>query len=185
MIEMIKWFIFFLGSIGIFWFSRTSIRDPKTHGFSRFFSWEIILVLFLWNVDEWFANPFSFRQLISWGLLTISLVFIISGVRMFKKYGYIDKNREDHSLVGIEKTSQLVTTGIYHYIRHPFYSSLLFLGWGIFLKNISWIGFLLVFVNTVLLVITAKKEEVENSRFFGELYLDYMQETKRFVPFLF
>jgi protein-S-isoprenylcysteine O-methyltransferase Ste14 len=136
-------------------------------------------------VGEWFSNPWSLRQLISWSLLLISLVVIISGVRMFNKHGKIDRNREDESLVGIEKTSQLVTTGIYHYIRHPFYSSLLFLGWGIFLKNLTWLGLLLALMNTILLCITARREETENIDFLGESYQFFMQETKMFIPFLF
>jgi protein-S-isoprenylcysteine O-methyltransferase Ste14 len=180
-----KWIVFLVVTLGIIWISRKSIRDPKSHGFYRFFAWEIILGLFLLNVGEWFSNPWSLRQLISWSLLLISLVVIISGVRMFNKHGKIDRNREDESLVGIEKTSQLVTTGIYHYIRHPFYSSLLFLGWGIFLKNISGLGLLLALINTIFLFITARREETENIEFFGESYQVFMQETKMFIPFLF
>jgi protein-S-isoprenylcysteine O-methyltransferase Ste14 len=180
-----KWIVFLVVTLGIIWISRKSIRDPKSHGFYRFFAWEIILGLFLLNVGEWFSNPWSLRQLISWSLLLISLVVIISGVRMFNKHGKIDRNREDESLVGIEKTSQLVTTGIYHYIRHPFYSSLLFLGWGIFLKNISGLGLLLALINSIFLFITARREETENIEFFGESYQVFMQETKMFIPFLF
>lgn len=185
MVEILKWFIFLLASIWIMWLSRVSIRDPKSHGFYRFFAWEIILLLFIMNVNEWFTDPFKIWQLVSWSLLTISLVLIIAGVWMFNKNGKIDQNREDESLVGIEKTSQLVTTGIYHFIRHPFYSSLLFLGWGIFLKNITWLGLLLALMNTILLFITARREETENIEFFGESYQVFMQETKMFIPFLF
>ena len=180
-----KWIGFLVVSIGIIWLSSASIRDPKSHGFYRFFSWEIILVLFLRNVDGWFFNPWGVRQLFSWSFLIFSLVFIIAGVITFKKHGKIDKHREDNLLVGIEKTSQLVTIGIYQYIRHPFYSSLLFLGWGIFLKNINWLGLFLVLVNTVILFVTARIEEKENLNFFGKSYQVYMQETKMFVPFIF
>lgn len=180
-----KWIVFLVVTLGIIWISRTSIRDRKSHGFYRFFLWETVLGLFLLNVDEWFSNPWSLRQLLSWSLLLISLVFIFTGVRMFNKHGKIDQNRAGESLVGIEKTSQLVTTGIYHYIRHPFYSSLLFLGWGIFLKSISGLGLLLALINTIFLFITARREETENIEFFGEPYQVYMQETKMFIPFLF
>jgi protein-S-isoprenylcysteine O-methyltransferase Ste14 len=38
---------------------------------------------------------------------------------------------------------------------------------------------------TITLTITAKKEEVENIRFFGEEYQDYMKGTKMFVPYIF
>ncbi|MGB2928770.1 MAG: isoprenylcysteine carboxylmethyltransferase family protein [Desulfobacterales bacterium] len=104
---------------------------------------------------------------------------------MFRKKGKLDQGRSDASLVGIEKTTELVTTGLYQYIRHPFYSSLLFLGWGILLKKVSWIGLVLASITTILLIITAKKEENENIEYFGDKYQEYMKQTRMFVPFLF
>jgi protein-S-isoprenylcysteine O-methyltransferase Ste14 len=180
-----KAIIFILATIGIAWISRSSLLDIQSHGFYRFFSWEVILILFLMNIDSWFADPFSLRQIVSWGFLIVSLVLIYEGVRLFRKQGGIDQSRDDSGLVGIEKTTELVTTGVYRYIRHPFYSSLLFLGWGIALKHISWIGILLAVINTILLIITAKKEEEENIQYFGERYREYMKDTKMLVPFLF
>lgn len=137
------------------------------------------------NAGYWFVDPFSVRQIVSWGFLIVSLLLIYEGVRLFREHGELDQNRDDAELVGIEKTTELVTIGIYQYIRHPFYSSLLFLGWGIALKHISWIGILLAVVNTVLLAIMAKKEEVKNIQYFGERYQEYMEHTKMFIPFLF
>jgi len=87
--------------------------------------------------------------------------------------------------VGIEKTTELVTTGVYGYIRHPFYSSLLFLAWGIFFKHITWVGIVLGIIITILLFITAQKEEIENIAFFGEQYQEYMERTKSFIPYVF
>lgn len=37
--------------------SRASLRDPRSHGFYRFFAWEAILMLILLNIDHWFDNP--------------------------------------------------------------------------------------------------------------------------------
>jgi protein-S-isoprenylcysteine O-methyltransferase Ste14 len=181
----IKIIIFLIASFGIFWISRLALSNRQHHGFYRFFSWEVILILFLLNVNLWFKNPLSFRQIISWISLLISLGLIIAGVTSLQSQGKIDKNHMDVTLLGIEKTTLLVTTGIYHYIRHPFYSSLLFLGWGIFLKNLTWTGMFLVMINTILVFVTAQKEEAENIRFFGTLYQNYMDKTKLFVPFLF
>lgn len=53
------------------------------------------------------------------------------------------------------------------------------------MKNLTWIGLLLVIINSFLLLMTAHKEEAENIQFFGSIYQDYMDKTKRFVPFLF
>lgn len=180
-----KIILFVLATIGISWASRSSLRDFRHHGFFRFFSWEIILILFLLNVSDWFLHPFSLRQIISWSFLIISLVFIFQGVRLFRQKGHIDQDRKDPALVGVEKTTELVTTGVYHYIRHPFYSSLLFLGWGIFLKNVTWLGSILAVSNTAFLILTAKIEEGENKQYFGDKYQDYMKQTKMFVPFIF
>ncbi len=167
------------------WISRSSIRDIQSHGFYRFFAWEAILILFLMNIDFWFVDPFSFRQIVSWAFLIVSLVLIYEGVRLFRKQGRLAQNRYDPGLIGIEKTTELVTTGVFCYIRHPFYSSLLFLGWGILLKHITWIGVLLAVIITILLIITAKKEEIENIQYFGDRYREYMKDTKMFIPFIF
>ena len=173
-----------MGTILIVWISRASLRDVQSHGYYRFFAWELILILFVLNVQYWFIDPFSLTQLIAWTLLILSLVPIFLGVRSFRKSGRIDPDRQDPTLVGIEKTTELVTSGIYGYIRHPFYSSLLFLAWGIFFKNISWVGVVLAASITILLVITAQREERENIAFFGELYQDYMERTRMFIPFV-
>lgn len=185
MIVAVKVVIFMAATAVIVWISRPSLRDVQAHGFYRFFSWEVILVLFLMNVDYWFADPFTLSQILSWVFLVISLLLIVEGVRLFRQRGQLDQERDDDGLVGIEKTTKLVVTGIYRYIRHPFYSSLLFLGWGIALKHITWISVVLAAVNTLLLIVTAKKEEAEDIQYFGDQYREYMEDTRMFVPFLF
>jgi protein-S-isoprenylcysteine O-methyltransferase Ste14 len=182
---VIKVFLFILTSIGLVYISRSSLHAPLTHGFPRFIAWEGILALFLVNVQRWFHDPFSVNQVFSWLLLIISIVMIIYGVWSLRVIGKPDSTREGEALLGIEKTTTLVTTGIYHYIRHPFYSSLLFLAWGIFLKNLSWPGTILVFVVSVCLELTAVIEEGEDIGFFGPKYQEYMKETKKFIPFLY
>ncbi len=86
---------------------------------------------------------------------------------------------ENHSF---ENTVHVVKNGLYKYVRHPMYSSLLFLGWGAFFKHITLLTFLLVVLVSVLLIVVAKVEERENVRFFGEVYREYMQQTKMFIP---
>jgi protein-S-isoprenylcysteine O-methyltransferase Ste14 len=88
-------------------------------------------------------------------------------------------------MLEFEKTTSLVTVGAYRYIRHPLYSSLLFLAWGVFFKNPSWPGAILAVTATLFLVMTARMEEAEDVRFFGPAYQAYMKQTKMFIPFLF
>jgi protein-S-isoprenylcysteine O-methyltransferase Ste14 len=180
----IKLILLVFGTIGIVWVSRSSLRDVRSHGFYRFFAWETILILFVFNVNYWFRNPFSLRQIVAWTLLIVSLLLIILGVQSLRRKGVISPERADPALVGIEKTTELVTSGVYGYIRHPFYSSLLFLAWGIFFKRITWVGLLLAALATVFLFLTARREESENIEFFGEKYQAYMTGTKMFIPFV-
>jgi len=177
---------FIIGTLALIYISRASLRSPRSHGFYRFFAWECILLLFLLNVDIWFVNPFSWHQLISWILLFISFVPLIYGVRALRSRGEaVESRAEDPSLYAFEKTTNLVTSGIYAYIRHPLYSSLLLLAWGIFFKAPNLPGGMIILVTTTFLVATARADEAECIRFFGEDYQQYMRKTKRFIPFLF
>ena len=180
-----KVIVFIVASVGLVWRSWSSLRDYRSHGFYRFLAWEAILVLVLLNLDYWFHEPFSIHQIVSWFLLIISLFLVIHGFQLLRMVGKPDSKRNDPSLVGIERTTELVTLGAYRYIRHPLYSSLLFLAWGVFFKHPSWAGISLAVITTFFLTMTAKIEQAENIRFFGAAYQSYMKQTKMFVPFLF
>jgi len=183
---MVQMIAFLIGSVGLIYISRASLRAPRSHGFYRFFAWECILALFLLNIDVWFQTPLAWYQLISWLLLILCLVPLMLGVRTLRSRGQPTTQRAgEPQLLAFEKTSTLVTSGIYHYIRHPLYSSLLLLTWGIFFKSLTWPGFLLAVAATVLLFATAKADEAECLRFFGTPYQEYMKQSKRFVPFVF
>ena len=183
---MTQWILFAVGSIIITAISWKSLRKPGSHGFYRFFAWEIILGLFLVNVKFWFYKPFVWNQIIAWLLLFASLLPLIFGVHSLRTRGKPAHQREsDSSLLAFEKTTQLVTTGVYRYIRHPLYSSLLLLAWGIFFKAPSLVGGTLAVLATIFLIYTAKADERECIQFFGEEYLEYMKKTKLFVPCVF
>ncbi len=173
---MLKILIFSVASLGIIAVSWPSLRNPRSHGFFRFFAWEIILGMILLNVRPWFQNPFSVPQIISWVLLIISIFLVIHGVYLLKAIG---KPRD-----ALEDTTKLVLQGAYKYIRHPLYSSLLFLAWGVFFKNLDLLNTTLVAIATLFLVATAKAEEAENLQKFGAEYADYAKKSKMFIPFV-
>src|SRR5262249_54462386 len=154
--------------------SRASLRHPRSHGFPRFFAWEVIVALFLLNVDDWFHDPLSIHQLASWTLLTLSLPLVVGGLYLLRRVGKPDEQRAEPGLLGWEKTTELITQGIFRYIRHPMYSSLLLLAWGIFFKAPSWPGTGLAVAATLFLWLTARSEEAEDVRYFGVPYRDYM-----------
>jgi protein-S-isoprenylcysteine O-methyltransferase Ste14 len=181
----VKLVVFVVATTGLAYMSRASLVNPRSHGFYRFFAWETILALALLNVDVWFRDPFSWHQLISWFSLIVSAFLVIHGVHLLRQIGKPDPQRDEVPLIAFERTTTLVTVGAYHYIRHPLYSSLLFLAWGIFFKGPSWLGGLLALAATLFLTATAKIEEAEDIRFFGETYEEYIKQTKMFIPLLF
>ena len=183
---MAKVFIFVVLSAPLAYVSRASLKAPHSHGFYRFFAWEFILALVLLNIEQWFRDPLSIHQLVSWFLLAATFVPGVPGIHLLITQGRPDaQRRDDVPLVGIEKTTRLVTTGVFKYIRHPLYCSLFLLAWGVFFKDPSWVGGGLALSATAFLLTTAKVEEAENVRYFGLAYRAYMQKTKIFIPFLF
>ncbi len=165
--------------------SRHSLRVPASHGFFRFFAWEAILALSLLNAPRWFDEPLSLTQIFSWLLLLGSLVLVVPGALAFVRSGNISRHRTDATLFPFERTTSLVTSGAYRYIRHPMYGALLLLAWGVYCKDPSWTGSVLVVVASIFLFKTATADEAECIRYFGEAYRGYMRDTRRFVPFLF
>jgi protein-S-isoprenylcysteine O-methyltransferase Ste14 len=180
-----KWIVFAIVTGVLIFISRASLRDTRSHGFYRFFAWEAFAVLLLFYLGHWFENPFAWYQIIAWIMLCVCLVPAIWGTVLLIRVGkQVEQRETDPNLLGLEKTTQLVTTGIYKYIRHPLYCSLLLLAWGIFFKRPSWTGGGLAAFASVCLLLTARADEAECIRFFGPEYEAYMKETRRFIPFV-
>jgi protein-S-isoprenylcysteine O-methyltransferase Ste14 len=181
---MLELVIFLVGSLGLVILSRQSLTNPRSHGFPRFLAFEAILGLVVLNVPLWFVQPFSLPQLVSWAILLVSAFLAVHSFWVFRQFGEADKSIQDTSRLAFEKTTRLITHGPYRFIRHPMYTSLLFLTWGVFLKQITLLSSLLVLLASLALYATAILEEQENLRNFGNEYAEYMQQTKRFIPFV-
>jgi protein-S-isoprenylcysteine O-methyltransferase Ste14 len=169
--------IFAVVNVWIFYVSWSSLRHVRSHGFYRFFAFEVILVLFLMNMGSWFDTPFAVHQIISWFLLLCSLFLVIHGFYLLRMIGKPKRNIED--------TTVLVRQGAYKYIRHPLYSSLFIGCWGVFFKRPSITGGLLAAFGTVAVIATAKTEERRNLKKFGDVYSEYRRSTKMLIPYLF
>lgn len=176
--------IFGILSLLIIIVSWRTLFTLKSHGFYRFLSWECIAWLFAVNYKSWFIDPFGYKQMLSWIFLALSVYLVIAGVVQIKKKGKSGNSRKEKTLYQFEQTTELIDTGIFKYIRHPLYSSLLFLTWGIFLKNTSIVLLLISILSTIFLYVTAIFDEKECILVFGDKYKDYMKRSKRFVPFL-
>ena len=176
---------FTLGSLIVLWWSRKALRRPGGHGFYRFFAWEAILGLIVLNRGPWGEHPDSWYQSLSWLFMLLSIFLVFHGHLALRRQGSASPARGDDSLYEFEKTTTLVTGGIFQYIRHPMYSSLLALTWGAYFQSPSWPGTAVAAIASFFLLLTALTDEKECLAYFGADYAAYMQRTRRFIPFLF
>lgn len=144
-----------------------------------------MLWLLIVNLPFWFVDPLDLPQIMAWVLLFGSLGLVIPGITALQKINRQKPPRQDENLYQFERTGGLVTTGIYRYIRHPMYGSLLLLNWGIYFKHLTWGRLVLAGFASLMLYLTARMEEKEDIAVFGDQYRDYIKRSKRFIPFIF
>ena len=84
----------------------------------------------------------------------------------------------------IHRGTGLVKTGIYRFMRHPQYTGILLftLGWLVHWPSI--VTLVLWPLLIVMYVWLAKQEEKQALEDFGDEYISYAKQTKRFIPFI-
>ena len=81
---------------------------------------------------------------------------------------------------------QLVTAGIFRYIRHPHYTSLLIIGFGLALFFYSFATLLIAVIAVPIMIWSIFDEEKLLIKQYGEKYKDYMKNVPwRIIPRIF
>ena len=128
----------------------------------HFFQWEFIPQKQIIQV-----SPFSYLV----GFLIIIFAFIILSVAIK------DLGRNLSPFPRPIKNSNLVTTGIYRFTRHPMYYSLIFISCGIFITKLSiYYLFLSISLGLIIKFKIALEEQYLNNKF--KNYLLYKNEVK-------
>jgi protein-S-isoprenylcysteine O-methyltransferase Ste14 len=104
----------------------------------------------------------------------IAISLIINGwYNIYKKYWFKETGK-----------GTLVKTGIYRTIRHPQYTGLLLLSFGMMVEWATLPMLILYPIMIVMYVRLAKREEQDMIGEFGDEYKAYMKTTKMFIPFI-
>jgi len=128
----------------------------------HFFQWEFIPQKQIIQV-----GPFSYLL----GFLIIIIAFIILSVAIK------DLGRNLSPFPRPIKNSNLVTTGIYRFTRHPMYYSLIFISFGVFITKLSiYYLFLSISLCLVIKFKIALEEQYLRNKF--KNYLFYKNEVK-------
>ncbi len=81
---------------------------------------------------------------------------------------------------------QLVTNGIFSYIRHPHYTSLLIIGFGLALFFYSTAALLISIIAVPIMILSILDEEKQLITQYGEEYKKYMKKVPwRLIPKIF
>lgn len=167
---------------GVSW---RSLCQPGCHGFYRYFAFVAIAVQIYLAAPLWFSDQTGVRQLLSWGVLSISLLLVLSALFTLRVHGgRAQREAQTHNLP-FENTAHLITGGVFKYVRHPMYTSLMLLSVGVMLKQPGTVQLVLMLVSLLFMGLTAMVEERENIDYFGEAYQQYAQTTARYIPFLY
>lgn len=174
--------LFVVGSVVNLAYSRRALQYPRAHGFYRFFVFEGVLALLLLHGAWGPTMAPAWLKVLAQLALALSFLLVMLGFFELKRHGAAKARKHEPANMAFENTSRLVTTGVYRYIRHPMYCSLLLLVWGLLMEYPTWPGLLLATLTSALILITAKVEERENIEFFGSSYDEYRKKTGMFLP---
>jgi protein-S-isoprenylcysteine O-methyltransferase Ste14 len=175
-VMIIKAIIFAVLSTVIVLKFRKELLAFRRHGPYMFVAAEGLLLLFIFNGGSLFEDPFTVRQSFSWALMMVSAAFALFAFYGLRRYG--------RAVQHWENTTRLVQEGVFKYIRHPLYASLMFLAAGMLLKDVSLWAALACILTVCFLVAASRVEERENAAKFGEEYERYKLRTKRYLPFI-
>lgn len=127
---------------------------------------------------------FADYPLPGWLLYPGAVLFLGASWLLWQSHYHLEKNWTQ--TLGIQKEHQLVTTGIYKYIRHPMYAAhiLWALAQILMLPNfIAGFSFMVVIIPHYLS--RYKNEEQMMIQRFGDQYKEYMTQSGRIFPRIF
>ncbi|MCF3653254.1 MAG: isoprenylcysteine carboxylmethyltransferase family protein [Aigarchaeota archaeon] len=133
----------------------------------------VVLILLIGFCLRLFFGPllFPITDVVAWSIGGIFL--LISSIISYQW----------HKLKGKIYEGKLVTEGIYAYIRHPHYSSIILMIFGISFLLQSLLVFLFAILNVIILNQAAKEEEGYLIKKHGAIYEEYMRKVRwRFIP---
>jgi len=151
------------------------------HPYSHHIQIGSIVVFFLvWLIDTFLLEfALDIRNLIPFiiRLILFVIVCIVSYLLI--------KSSHKKIFLPSDKKSQLVTDGVYSYVRHPMYLSIIVLFFAFILLSISFLSLISWVIAVVLFDRMMKFEEAELLKILGNEYQNYMNQVHRWIPRIF
>ena len=171
----------------VYWFlhkKEAVIKKPKTENNFRI----IELIMFNLGSAYVFINLIGFpmfyfdnlsTQVIGFGLVILGFIQAIVARKT------LEDNWTESFEYQIKKNHELITRGIYKYIRHPIYGAMLLMVPGALLVSGSYTFIAVLIIMLFAVEIFALREEKILIKHFGRKYIEYKKTTKKFIPFVY
>lgn len=137
------------------------------------------LPITLWNLIR---QPRSITLLSAQNILGIALfvggftILLIAQITIGRNYSSTLVIREGH---------QLITNGIYRFIRHPIYLGVILVGIGLPVYALSVLGLLIMSAMIPVFLVRIRIEERLLIDEFGDAYRAYQQTKHKLIPFIY
>jgi len=146
--------------------------------------------------NEFYPKLLVFLQ---FSFITAMLVFLkyannsnltLLCISIFAIGGFIGIWALNHNQLGnfyiqpkLKDKAELVTSGIYKYIRHPMYFSVILMAFSLLIYTHTLVEIILFFLLVFTLILKAKREESLWIKY-DKNYLSYKNSTKLIIPFV-
>ena len=113
-------------------------------------------------------------------------IFLMLAGMVFRRYSIHVLGRYFTTEVAIQPGQTVVDNGPYHWIRHPSYTGALMTIFGVGLAFTNWLSLIGVMVITFVgygYRVWVEEKTLVNA--LGDPYRQYMERTKRFIPFVY
>ena len=146
--------------------------------FPAFIIWIFLTVITsFWNIQSPFFSLNSLMNILGVSIFIIGLLItVVAQMTLKRNYSSTLRIREGH---------QLITHGIYKYVRHPVYSGVLLRAFGLAIYGASPLGFLFALTGIPLFNYRIGVEEKMLIKEFCDEYLDYTKATWKLFPYIF
>lgn len=136
------------------------------------------LVGTIWDLIK---HPEKLLLLSAWNIAGLSLFIVGLSIAIVAK---LTLKRFYSSTLVTRKDHQLITHGVYRFVRHPLYLGVLIAIMGVPVYAPSLYGFLILSLLIPILLLRIKMEEDMLIKHFGDEYQAYRRATKKLIPFL-
>ncbi|HOV26433.1 MAG TPA: isoprenylcysteine carboxylmethyltransferase family protein [Pseudobacteroides sp.] len=165
--------------------NSTSNLQKYMYNITKILTLYAVIIIIMHILEVQFYSLFSRLELLD--TLIFDVLGFAIGLIGLSLCFYAQQKMGKSWRVGIDEKikTDLITTGIYKYIRNPTYLGLFMLNLGVWIIWSTWTIFIFNLVFVLFLEIQVRCEEDYLINVHGNDYMEYMKRTKRYIPFIY